>query len=138
MDAEDQSGAVPQPHAFQRTAPYGQPKIQGDGQPRPGDPSPEALRRLQAAVSNVPKAQPMVRSLAQAPGRPDAERTGRLTINSLIHKMTGQAHRDSAAERPRTAGPAFESQANEPSDAEYESTERERVDIPAFLRRQAN
>jgi cell division protein FtsZ len=130
--------AVPQPAPLQRTAPFGQPKIHGESQPRAGDPSPDALRRLQAAVSNVPKAQPMVRSLAQTPRSDNAERTGRLTINSLIHKMTGQAHRDSAAERPRTAGPAFESQANDTPDVEYEDTERERVDIPAFLRRQAN
>ena len=52
--------------SLQRTAPFGQPKFErADAEPRrPGEPSPDALRRLQAAVQNVPKAQPMVRPIA--------------------------------------------------------------------------
>ena len=59
----------------------------------------------------------------------------RLTINSLIHKMTGQVGREQPAAAPRADGEPRASQQIEP---DYEDTERERVDIPAFLRRQAN
>jgi cell division protein FtsZ len=132
--AEPETAPVPQPAAVERTAPFGSPKFgAADGQPRrPGEPSPEALRRLQAAVANVPKAQPMVRPVA--PAR-EPERGGRLTINSLIHKMTGQVGRESALRPKPEAGVEPRPQAVEP---DYQETERERVDIPAFLRRQAN
>jgi cell division protein FtsZ len=126
--------AVPQPTALERTAPYGQPKFDGGEPRRAGEPSPEALRRLQAAVASVPKAQPMVRPIA--PQAREPERHSRLTINSLIHKMTGQVGREQPA--PRRAAepdPSRPAQFTEPA---YEDNERERVDIPAFLRRQAN
>ena len=74
--AEPERGAaVPQPGPLERTAPFGQPKFEhAAGQRAPaGEPSPEALRRLQAAVQNVPKAQPMVRPRPSPPPR-EAER----------------------------------------------------------------
>ena len=79
----------------------------GDADAGAGEPSPEALRRLQAAVQNVPKAQPMVRPVA-APAAREPERHGRLTINSLIHKMTGQVGREQSRRRraPARAEPA--------------------------------
>ena len=129
--AEPEAAPVPQP-SLQRTAPFGQPKLEGEGERRTGEPSPDALRRLQAAVQNVPKAQPMVRPIA--PPVRETERHSRLTINSLIHKMTGQVGREQSALRSRAdAEPPAQ-----PASADYEDTERERVDIPAFLRRQAN
>ncbi len=103
---EPESRGVPQPAAVARTAPFGQPKIEGaaEGQPRrPGEPSPEALRRLQAAVQNVPKTPPMIQT-AQ-PAVREAERHSRLTINSLIHRMTGQVGRDETPARPRATDP---------------------------------
>ncbi|MER2508001.1 MAG: cell division protein FtsZ, partial [Amaricoccus sp.] len=135
---EFDSQPVPQPAAIARTAPFGQPKIEqgADGQPRrPGEPSPDALRRLQAAVQNVPKTPPMIQT-AQ-PAVREAERHSRLTINSLIHRMTGQVGRDETPARPRATEPGPQMPAPR-LDADYEDTERERVDIPAFLRRQAN
>ena len=132
--------AVPQPAAvqpaLQRTAPYGQPKIDPAAARRVGEPSPEALRRLQAAVQNVPKAQPMVRPVTTSAAR-EVVASSRLTINSLIHKMTGQTARE-AAPAPRSAEPGFEPQARQVAPQDYDDTERERADIPAFLRRQAN
>jgi cell division protein FtsZ len=131
--------AVPQPGSLERTAPYGQPKFEGEPR-RAGEPSPEALRRLQAAVQSTPKAQPMVRTVGgQAPAQPrEPERasTGRLTINSLIHKMTGQVGREQAPAPRRAAEP--EPRVQQFSEPAYEDNERERADIPAFLRRQAN
>ncbi|MEM8572017.1 MAG: cell division protein FtsZ [Pseudomonadota bacterium] len=126
----------PTPAPVERTAPFGNPQIPvADG--RTADPTPEALRRLQAAVQNVPKAQPMVRSMPQQ-SRSDADRSGRLTINSLIHKMTGQAGRDASVEKASGAGDGFQSEPEERLESDHEQSERERVDIPAFLRRQAN
>ena len=66
---------VPQP-AAQRTAPYGAPKFGDDSPRQPGEPSPDALRRLQAAVQNVPKAQPMVRPVAPQPREPERSAAG--------------------------------------------------------------
>ncbi len=126
----------PQPaQAFERTAPFGEPKIEGRGEVeprRPGEPSPDALRRLQRAVQNVPKAAPMSPSAAPR----DAERNSRMTINSLIHRMTGQVAREEAAPPRPTAQPSLRGQPAATDD--HEDQERERVDIPAFLRRQAN
>ena len=132
----DAAEAVPQPASPHRTAPYGQPKFDAgsDAEPRrPGEPSTDALRRLQQAVQNVPKAQPMVRPVAPQAREPERHR---LTINSLIHKMTGQVGREQAPGRPRPAD--LEPRATQQVEPDYEDTERERVDIPAFLRRQAN
>ncbi len=129
------AASVPQPAPIQRTAPYGQPKIEpsADGQPRrAGEPSPEALARLQRAVQNVPKAEPMIKPVSTPPAPRDAESSSRRTINSLIHRMTGQLSREETPLRTRASEPAPR------ATDDFEDTERERVDIPAFLRRQAN
>jgi hypothetical protein len=79
----------------------------------------------------------MVRQVASQPR--EAERHSRLTINSLIHKMTGQVGREQQGGlRPRA--PELEPRPASQTGVEpaHEETERERVDIPAFLRRQAN
>jgi cell division protein FtsZ len=134
--AEPEAAVVPQPGGLERTAPFGAPKFEGGDPRRPGEPSPEALRRLQQAVASVPKAQPMVRH-AGTPAR-EPERTSRLTINSLIHKMTGQVGREQSAPPRRAAEPEAAPRPAQLSEPAYEDNERERVDIPAFLRRQAN
>ena len=133
-EAPAPTASVPLPAQGQRTAPYGAPKFDGAGDMpprRPGDPSPEALLRLQAAVSNVPKAAPMVRT---APVREPERTSSRLSINGIIHKMTGQVARET------TGAPRPQRELAEPqvADSRYEDGERERIDIPAFLRRQAN
>jgi cell division protein FtsZ len=61
-----------------------------------------------------------------------------MTINSLIHRMTGQVGREDGPLRPRVAPPASRPTARPEAAEDYENTDRERVDIPAFLRRQAN
>ena len=109
--------------------------------PRPraaGAPSPEALARLQAAVSRSPAAQQPVRTpvapvARQAPAKP-AERP-RFGIGSLINRMAG-GHAEPSADR----GPSGRQQ---PSVTAYDdepelSADQERIEIPAFLRRQAN
>lgn len=113
----------------------------------PGTPSPEALARLQAAVNKAPaQSRPMapqspmtaMRPAAPTPA-PQAEKP-RFGINSLINRMTG--HGDAAepaaaprpVQQPRPAAPQHHAYED---DAEA-SAEQDRIEIPAFLRRQAN
>ncbi|TNF63971.1 MAG: cell division protein FtsZ, partial [Rhodobacteraceae bacterium] len=105
-----------------------------------GTPSPEALERLRAAAQRVPTA-------AGAPPRPQASGVAaekpRFGINSLINRMTGHAS-DTPAQAPRQQPPVAQrpapspaaSAAPKPRDAA--EPDQERIEIPAFLRRQAN
>ena len=97
----------------------------------PAAPSAEALARLQAAV----RKQPIAGAPRPAPAPEAVADRPRFGINSLINRMTG--HPSDGPARPvpqvRTQPPV---QA-EP-DAPEMSPEEERIEIPAFLRRQAN
>jgi len=99
--------------------------------PRPraaGAPSPEALARLQAAVAKQPSAP--VRPAAAAPAQQGEKRFG---INSLINRMTGQGEEQRPA--PHRQQPTFSTSYEEEG---AQDPEQERIEIPAFLRRQAN
>ncbi|MEH6835649.1 MULTISPECIES: cell division protein FtsZ [Falsihalocynthiibacter] len=104
----------------------------------PGTPSPEALDRLRAAASKVPHAPAGYGQTAAKPApQPQAEpEKPRFGINSLINRMTGHA----AEEGARTATARQQPQVQAPvAETEHEpDPEQERIDIPAFLRRQAN
>ncbi|MGR3323399.1 MAG: cell division protein FtsZ [Pseudooceanicola sp.] len=108
--------------------------------PKAGTPTPEALARLQAAVNRAPRSgggeqqQPAARAAAAHEGeRP------RFGINSLINRMTGHgegaAHHAQRAEAPRVQ-PAVQSP--KPAASREAEADDERIEIPAFLRRQAN
>ncbi len=96
----------------------------------PGTPSAEAMARLQAAVNRAPKPQEQRRPVAAAPAEAEKSRFG---INSLINRMTGaQAEvtgQQSSRHQPQVTALRQEPEANEDQD---------RIEIPAFLRRQAN
>jgi len=96
----------------------------------PGTPSPEALARLQAAVSRVPKGDAPQQQPATAAADVDKSRFG---INSLINRMTG-AQADGTPQQPARAQPQVTAIRQEPEQAE----DQEKIEIPAFLRRQAN
>ena len=81
--------------------------------------------RLQAAVNNVPSAE-------ASQSRGGEERSGRFAINSLIHKMTGGREEP----YPERREPSLDSGVD--PDPVVDQEERDKVDIPAFLRRQAN
>ena len=106
--------------------------------PRPraaGTPSPEALARLQAAVSRAPT-RPAAAAPAPVAAKPAAERP-RFGIGSLINRMAGHA---SDAPTERAAAPTTRAQ---PPVTHYDDepemgADQERIEIPAFLRRQAN
>lgn len=105
--------------------------------PTAGTPSPEALDRLRAAVDKVPFRSGEPRSAAPAaPAAPAGERA-RFGINSLINRMTG------SPEEAQAAGGAAQAARSEPQVRAVETEEEpdpdaERIEIPAFLRRQAN
>ena len=110
--------------------------------PRPrvaGQPSPEALARLQAAVSR-PGATPAklnrpapVAAAAPAAGGASAAAKPRFGIGSLINRMAGHLEATQAAPAGRTQPPvtAYDDDHDMGSD-------QDRIEIPAFLRRQAN
>ena len=103
----------------------------------PGTPSPEALARLRAAVSRAPEPRaPVADPRGAAPRQPEAERP-RFGLNSLINRMTGS---HAAPEAPARAQPPVAQQAPQASWREEPQADpdQDRIEIPAFLRRQAN
>ncbi|MDE4173941.1 cell division protein FtsZ [Phaeobacter sp. PT47_59] len=115
--------------------------------PAPGTPSPEAIMRLQAAAQ---KAQPQQPQAPQQPQRPVAaqapnpqQEQRRFGLNSLIHRMTGSAAEGGESkpqqvrQQPQAPQHAAAPQAA-PQPAQQADPDQERIEIPAFLRRQAN
>ncbi len=106
--------------------------------PAPGTPSAEALARLQAAASRARPA-PGSRQNMQVEQEPADSERPRFGINSLINRMTGHGHN---AEPPvrRAAQPPVQSSGAAPARAPSQEADedQERIEIPAFLRRQAN
>jgi cell division protein FtsZ len=101
-----------------------------------GTPSPEALARLQAAVSKSPGARPANPTAAAASQQPAAEARPRFGLGSLINRMSGHPEAERAAPVP---APRQQPRVTPHYDDEAEMTpEQERIEIPAFLRRQAN
>ena len=118
---EPEQIVVPEPVAPAASAPVA-----------PGTPTPEAMARLRAAVERVPETtEPR---MSRPFGEPAAPAKGKFGINSLINRMTGQG--DSAASEPRTSAPSLNQQSFETDETGSEADER--IEIPAFLRRQAN
>jgi len=100
--------------------------------PAPGTPSPEALARLEAAVRK-----PSAPAAPAAPSRAveaEAPRRG-FGINNLINRMTGHSEAEPAQSAPSRAQPQVQAVREE---AKAADPEQERIEIPAFLRRQAN
>ena len=97
--------------------------------PAPGTPTPEALARLKAATQRT--AQPA----APAAGAESGEKP-RFGINSLINRMTG--HGDAPSAAPRQQPPVQRAQAPAQMPENAADPDQERIEIPAFLRRQAN
>jgi cell division protein FtsZ len=154
MDADDLSLADDLPPPAYRPQPAAQPTlvrstpaaIEADPTefvaPRPrvaGQPSPEALARLQAAVSRpgnaaakfarpVPVAAPTPAAPAAAAPKP------RFGIGSLINRMAGHLEAGgTTAPAPRAQPPVTSY-----DDDHDMGSDQDRIEIPAFLRRQAN
>ena len=106
----------------------------------PGTPTPEALARLQAAVSKAPGMQGQARPPAAQPPRVQAPAVRqaeaprpRFGIGSLINRMAGGGHGEAQSNAVRQQ-PQVQGYDDEPE----MSADQERIEIPAFLRRQAN
>lgn len=124
-----------------------------------GTPSPEAMARLQAAVQRQPGAthagtaqpaghqtgQPVGQTTGQPNARaPEGQYPGadkpRFGINSLINRMTGQGGADTP-ENQANAGrtqPPVQPPMQAHSPESVQDGHEEKIEIPAFLRRQAN
>ena len=104
--------------------------------PAAGTPTPEALARLKAAVQSSGVRKPPSSSPSKAAEAPTATDKPRFGINSLINRMTGHQANAPAA---RAASPIPPKRAvNVATDEAENDAENERIEIPAFLRRQAN
>ncbi len=120
-----------------------------------GTPTPEALARLQAAVNRQPGMGSQQRQPAapQAPAAGQAARPAapgqhpsrmaekpRFGINTLLNRMAGHAGDQAAPAAPRPQ-PSVRQQPKVGSsfdDEQEADPDQERIEIPAFLRRQAN
>ncbi|MEP0964417.1 MAG: cell division protein FtsZ [Roseobacter sp.] len=102
--------------------------------PLPGTPSPEAMARLRAAAD---KQAPAHQARAEAIDPVTGEKP-RFGINSLINRMTG--HADGAQPAAPRQQPQVQQRTQAPAQMpqEQHDPEQERIEIPAFLRRQAN
>ena len=122
--------------------------------PTPGTPSPEAMARLRAAAQRAtPSEQPRAQMQAPAPAPAPQSQAApaaqgerpRFGINSLINRMTGTQEgeaqpRAAAPSQPARQQPPVQSQqsAAAPQPRQEADPEQDRIEIPAFLRRQAN
>ncbi len=108
-----------------------------------GSPTPEALARLRAAIQrDTPRPQPMAAAPDAGPAGGDTAHHKRgFGINSLINRMTGSADDGPApVERrqpPMAAAPTPAAPPHSVDDGIVDP-DQERIEIPAFLRRQAN
>ncbi|KPA23148.1 Cell division protein FtsZ [Shimia sp. SK013] len=108
--------------------------------PAPGTPTPQLMARLQAAVEKAPSA-PVRPVVPEANAEPAHEDRPRFGINNLFNRMAGgqQAEGQPARQAQQArVQPSVQpvTQAAEP--AAQADPEQERIEIPAFLRRQAN
>jgi cell division protein FtsZ len=103
----------------------------------PGTPSAETMARLQNAAhrAGVPQQREVV-EIEEEPAVADAPRSG---IGSLIERMKGASKERLAAQPPRRQEPTLQAQQmREEAAPDHADPEQERIEVPAFLRRQAN
>ncbi len=125
--AEVQSAppAAQAPHEPQAEHLAEQPTPQFSPAPRRVETTDAVKQRLQEAVEKMPD--------GSSQSSPQAEdKSGRFAINSLIHRMTGGREEP----YPERKEPSMDN--NVDPDPVVDAEERDKADIPAFLRRQAN
>ncbi len=111
--------------------------------PAPGTPSQDALARLQAAVQRTPGATSRSAAPQQpqggAPAHGSAAEKSRFGINSLINRMTGHGTEGAGHQpRPTRQQPPMQAAQAQPQVRDEREEEDDQIEIPAFLRRQAN
>jgi len=129
LDADDLPPPAYQPRAQVEATPE---TFVAPRAPAPGTPTPEALARLRRAVDRShPEAVPAPRAEPAAAPRAGETERNRFGIGSLINRMSGHQ-----AEQPQQA--RQQPQLSAPMEEPEMDAEQERIEIPAFLRRQAN
>ena len=99
-----------------------------------GQPSQETLARLEAAVATAPSVQePQTETPGFFAGTSQQEKPKGFRLNALISRMTGQNEEDMVEQREQSQARVQSRTAEDHVDSELE-----RIEIPAFLRRQAN
>jgi cell division protein FtsZ len=125
-----QPAATPEPQPAQPEA-FVAPRA-----PAPGTPSQDALARLRAAAAKTRQ------DGAQDDDNVAEERPRGSAFNNLIGRMTGHHNHQEAAPQRRAASFGAPAAAPTPSPAPapqaQQDPDQERIEIPAFLRRQAN
>ena len=130
-----------QPTAADEPAPAYQPEVAEDATeafvapkaPAPGTPSEDAMARLRTAVQNTGVA----RTPEQVEEEPAESERPRFGIGSLINRMSGGSESAPKAQPAVRSQPAMSAPAPAAEEVER-SQEQEKIEIPAFLRRQAN
>ena len=130
-----------QPTAADEPAPAYQPEVAEDTTeafvapkaPAPGTPSEDAMARLRTAVQNTGVA----RAPEQVEEEPAESERPRFGIGSLINRMSGGSESAPKAQPAVRSQPAMSAPAPVAEEGER-SQEQEKIEIPAFLRRQAN
>ena len=130
-----------QPTAADEPAPAYQPEVAEDASeafvaPKalaPGTPSEDAMARLRTAVQNTGVAR-MPEQVEEEPAESERPRFG---IGSLINRMSGGSESAPKAQPAVRSQPAMSAPAPAAEEGER-SQEQEKIEIPAFLRRQAN
>ncbi len=110
---------------------------------QPGQPSAQTLARLRAAVEKAPQQPGQQRAQTPMEEEPAEVERPRFGINSLINRMTG--HHETGHAAPARQQPPVQAQRREaaapqrqPQAQQEPDPDQERIEIPAFLRRQAN
>jgi len=147
-----QPAPQPQPQPQQRPAAAPEEAFVAPRAPAPGTPSQDAIVRLREAAQRhqgaqkapqqhgaQPAAAPQAQQQQPQRRTADAQEQRRFGLNSLINRMTGHPQ-ETTQNRPQAAQRVQPSVQNtQPQQAEQPYDEdQERIEIPAFLRRQAN
>ncbi|MDJ0822999.1 MAG: cell division protein FtsZ [Paracoccaceae bacterium] len=102
----------------------------------PGTPSPETLARLQAAAARSTGVVERPAAPEPQPAAPKEAEKSRFGINSLIGRMTGHGDQPPVAQRRQQ--PPVQTHQPAPIPQDEVDPDQEKIEIPAFLRRQAN
>ncbi len=103
----------------------------------PGTPSPATLDRLKAAAART-REEVQQQAPAPQPQPAPTEEKSRFSVNSLIGRMTGHGEHAAQQQQPRRAQPPVQAHRPAPVHDQEPEAEDDRIEIPAFLRRQAN
>jgi len=109
----------------------------GNSTPPPGTPSNETMERLRAAVSKSPNNQTLTSKPMVATKNPEIKDKPRFGIGSLINRMAGTGQSEQTQNDIKKVQ-KDSSQSIYNDESEELGSNKEKIEVPAFLRRQAN